>query len=472
MPSGRSILVNGVSGLTGERLLPPLDFARIAAIARGDIQDKQTLRWLKRFWKALTEEHLGPPFGVRLESPRQAGWGIVFHADESDKVQDALSGLIEHRRAQIGDERTHVFTYKTGENWREWLACHGAELGTVRPDQVPYYLLLAGGPERLPFELEHMLSVERAVGRLSFDTPADYRLYAESLISYENGAGITRSRQAVLFATRHPFDEATEMSADLLAKPLEKDLASLAPGFAARSLWAEDATKANLGEIFRPGTGCLPPAFLFTASHGVAWPKGHPDQAARQGALLCQGGFGNGHPKHYFAASDVPEDARVHGMVAFHFACFGAGTPQWDSFIHQPGEQPPEIAERPFIAALPKRLLAHSQGGALAVIGHIDRAWGYSLVGSSGTAQIQPFRNAVAAILAGLPVGHAVQDFRLRFAALSTGLSETLRKVGFGVKIPDEELAGLWLERNDAQSYTVIGDPAACIRVAALEAAP
>lgn len=457
--------------MTGKRLLAPFDSAQIAAIARGDIRDERLLRWLKRVWKTLTEPQLGgPPVGIRLEKPDQAGWGIVFHAGESDAVKDALSGLIAQRRAQIGEERTHVFVYKTREDWRGWLARHGAEPGTVRPDQVPYYLLLAGDPERLPFEIEHMLSVERAVGRLSFDTPDGYRLYAESLIAYETGANVPQERQAVFFATRHPSDGATEMSADMLAKPLEKDLASLAPGFASRGLWAADATKANLGEIFLPGPGSHPPAFLFTASHGVGWPKGHPDQVARQGALLCQEGFENSHPDHCFAASDVPDDARVHGMVAFHFACFGAGTPHRDSFTHKPGEPPPEIAERPFVAALPKRLLSHPQGGALAVVGHIDRAWGYSLVGLSGTAQIQPFRNAMAAILTGVPVGHAVRDFRQRFAALSTGLGETLRNISFGVKVPDEELAELWLERNDAQSYTVIGDPAARLRVHALEA--
>lgn len=464
----RPIVVNGVSGLTGERLLPPLDPAQIARIARGDNPENQTLRWLKRVWRALTEPQLGLPFGVRPEEPREAGWGIVFHADDFGVLQDALSELLEHRRAQIGEERTHVFIYNTGEDWRGWLARHGEEPGTVRPHRVPYYLLLAGGPERLPFELEHMLSVERAVGRLSFDSMEDYRRYARSLIAHETGAGPPQERRVVFFAPRH--DPATETSADLLAKPLEQELPDLAPGFASQRLWAEDATKEALREVFRPGPGSRTPALLFTASHGVAWPKGHPDQAACQGALLCQGGFGNSRSDHRFAASDLSDDARVHGLMTFHFACFGGGTPQRDSFTHRPGEQPLEIAERPFVAALPKRLLAHPQGGALAVIGHIDRAWGYSLVGWSGAAQIQPFRNTVAAMLAGVPVGHALQDFRQRFAALSIGLAEALRKDSFGVKVPPEELAELWLERNDAQSYTVLGDPAARLRVGAGEA--
>ena len=34
-----------------------------------------------------------------------------------------------------------------------------------------------------------------------------------------------------------------------------------------------------------------------------------------------------------------------------------------------------------------------------------------------------------------------------------------------GVKISDRDLVTYWLERNDAQNYVVLGDPAARLRV-------
>src|SRR5262249_55474980 len=145
------------------------------------------------------------------------------------------------------------------------------------------------------------------------------------------------------------------------------------------------------------GTGSMGrPALLFSATHGMGgWPPGHPDQGANQGALLCQDWAGVGHVSsaQYFAASDVRADASVHGMVAFFFACFSAGTPELDAFAYRPGQPPPALAPKPFVAALPKQLLSHPRGGALAAIGHVDQAWGYSFM-SSTEAQLLPFQNA------------------------------------------------------------------------------
>src|SRR5207237_733822 len=144
---------------------------------------------------------------------------------------------------------------------------------------------------------------------------------------------------------------------------------------------------------------------------------------------------------YYLAAADVPNDARVHGLVSFHFACFGAGTPARDQFVHKPGEMPPDLAPTPFLARLPQRLLSHPHGGALACIGHVERAWGYSIATVGAGTQLLPFRNCVGRILSGQPVGFAVKDFNERYASLTVTLTGLLQQLGFGVKIPDALLA-------------------------------
>src|SRR5262249_34098820 len=147
------------------------------------------------------------------------------------------------------------------------------------------------------------------------------------------------------------------------------------------SFKAADATKASLLTTLHPGAGTAPPAVLFTASHGMGWPRDDPRQQSAQGALLCQdwAGFGQVAPAHSVTAPDIEPGANVGGMVAFLFACYGAGTPASDNFLTERGRGPVAVAPSPFVAALPQRLLSHPNGSALAVVGHVERAWGYSI---------------------------------------------------------------------------------------------
>jgi len=109
--------------------------------------------------------------------------------------------------------------------------------------------------------------------------------------------------------------------------------------------------------------------------------------------------------------------------------------------------------------------LSYPGGGALACIGHVERAWGYSIRPGTEDEQIGPFQNALSRILHGQPVGHAMKDFDERYASLSAELNTKLEEIGFGGSFSDVSLASNWIERNDAEGYAVIGDPAVRLRV-------
>jgi hypothetical protein len=457
------LYVNGINAVTGEYLVAPTELSEVAKLIRGEQRDPLTTSWLKRASRSLSEPHLGVPMDVDPSDLRQTGWGVVFATNEEAAVKEALAPLIKHRGEQIGDEqRLKILEYKAGERREKWLARYGIGLGSVRPEKVPYYLLVIGSPEAIPFLFRHQLAVEYGVGSLHFETADEYSRYASSVIAYENGKAPPRETEALFFGVRHQFDPATQMSADRLIKPLAQPTdengnpgVAETRGFQSRSIFATDASKSALASEFSPPSEKKPPAFLFTASHGMGFPPGHAEDWP---------GFGDITPDHYFAASDLSANARVHGMISFHFACYGAGTPAFDRFVHAAGTPPEQIAPGPFIAALPKALLAHPAGGALACIGHVERAWGCSIVTAKAGAQLLPFENAIGRILTREPVGLAMKDFYERYASLSVSLSSMLEEISFGATVSDSDLTGTWIARNDAEGYLILGDPAVRLR--------
>ncbi len=469
---------NGINAVTGDYGLA-LTAEELAQMVQG-IENEQFLSELQN--KTQSDFPLRPD-----KSPgdlSEAGWGIIFPEQSDPAIQEALHELIEWRRQQAQAQEEGYFRifagddgYRQGDTKDSFLSRHGVGPGMVDPDKgVPYYLLLVGSPGQIPYDFQYQLDVQFAVGRIYFDRPQEYANYARSVVTAER-EGVALPRRISLFGVANEDDKATALSSQHLVTPLlttvqkQSDrLAKKGAGWEIESYLETAATKTQLGDILNGGQA---PALLFTASHGLEFPLGESRQIPEQGALLCSDWPGPVEHRGpiprdwYFAAEDLSSQTNLLGMIGFYFACYGAGTPHHNQFA-KPGQTPAEIAPHPFLAALPTKMLGLSKGGALAVVGHVERAWGYSISWPGLTESITSFEVALRQLMKRFPIGYAIEAFDLRYAELATELTMLIDRR----EKNRSKLTGTWTAHNDARNYVVLGDPAVRLPVAEKEQTP
>jgi hypothetical protein len=411
----------------------------------------------------------------------QTGWAVLFASDADPAIKEALKPLIDWRKSQVNDDKLcRVFEGPAGvrpnQTAGSWALAKGVSLAApVGPRRgVPFYLLIVGSPQRIPFEFQAQFDLQWAVGRLHFDKVADYASYAQKVVEYEQGSGPVQQRRAAVWMPRNPGDLATPMlaaavGADFLGQGEAPPLGQRQRFKVTSFIGDGQATKARLADIFRGTIDGGAPAVVFTGSHGAEWAIADPAiQQQRQGALVTQE-WSRGLPlqrDHYFSAEDLPADARVHGLMAFVFACFGGGCPDKDSYFFAADGSKVPLAPAPLIASLPQALLAR---GALAVIAHVDRAFSYGFEDVMGTPQEQLLRTPLELLMKGQRVGMAADPLNLQWSALAAQLGLALGGTLPGMPQPRSAVvANLFIARDDARNYIVLGDPAVRLRTEAM----
>lgn len=412
--------------------------------------------------------------GIDPRDFSEAGWGAIFADPTDPALMEVMKPLLALRHEQAM-ERFRVYTdsagFRTGKDTKSaFLARHGAGPGPVDPDRTPYYMLIVGSPEQIPYRFQAQLDVQFAVGRIHFERLDEYAAYAESVRRAEQEPK-RRKRRMVVFGATHPDDVHTQITNEVLALPMVRSLEKSYSDLQLDTSLGPEATKSHLLHLLQDD---LPPSLLLTVSHGLAFPPTDVHYRDAHGAILCADWPG---PRHwatdplpsdfYFSAADVDDSVRLEGMIALHYSSYSAGTAQEHAYQRLPRTTPEVV---PLVSPLAQRLLAHPQGGALAVIGFVDQVMGYSSLSSVAQDQTFILESVLRRLLDGYPVGSAMEYINERYAELATQLSSELEDIRFGNPTDPSSLADLWTANSDTRSLVVVGDPA--VRVTGSQPVP
>lgn len=403
--------------------------------------------------------------------PRVAGW--TFLVNEQDPSVAAIKAMLRplaELRGMSDPDRPLVYRGESQDEWFEWL--HEEYLGrALEGGRAPQYILLVGNPQQIPFGLQSVLATLASVGRLDFESLEHLGNYVAKLLRLETGPAPVVEREALFFAPDAGYPDPTYFSRKYMAEPLAEHVRGKL-GVATQTILGEAATKTAM----RSALHGRRPALIYTASHGLgAIRESSETQRRFNGAICCQS-VGPFTRDALFGADDVPlEEPFLEGAIFFQFACFGYGTPAESDYAHWLGGLPQRYTDMDFVAALPKKLLAHPRGPII-YIGHLDTAFLHAFADVEAPeilgrwhTRIAPFVQAVNELLAVQPSGLAMQDLSERYSlcnALITGTYDRERRgrLKWTAELKTQFL-DRWITRGDAQNYMVFGDPAARLRL-------
>ena len=397
--------------------------------------------------------YLRPPPDKDPEVLTYGKWAAVVLHDDQAGAADALAPLIAHRRenGHLWNDGIIALNPSAEGSLASWRRRFKRGIGNDKP---PYYLLLVGGPDRFPFEMQYDLDLHKAVGRLdASEIPGgDFswdacRCYAEKVVAYERNE-IAIEPKPLFYSLQS--DNATRISHKHLVAPLSVTV----PG-GVDPLYGDDAMVSNLCQALDTDRA---PKIVFTASHGFEFPK----DPVLWGALTAA--------KHSGSARDPLVTANVaagaerfgYGSIVFSFACFSAGVPVRSavSFLAGDGDKIIEMGAR--VAALPRQLLGHPKG-PVAFIGHVDRVTAVAFQSSFGMARIAPYDDFLSWLRnQGATVGQALGTIRENARVVGTQITAALETASEhkGDKHILKKAGRKWIGFRDYRGFMLLGDPA------------
>jgi hypothetical protein len=393
----------------------------------------------------------------------ESGWGVITPITSDPNLVasrlNSLAELLKWREANTY-ERFKRLDYRPEETAAAFLARNGLRPGFTDPERLPYYLLIAASPEEIPFSFQVGLGDSYAVGRVWFDDPQAYKIYAQRVVEYENRPA-DMPRTLTFFGPANLDDQASSFIAYKLLMPLFERLQRESSDWKAMLVDPSAASKERLKRVLLEER----PRLLVTSGQGAAFPPDHARQRVCQGGIVCQDWPGplkwqeELPAEFFFTGEDLPADADLSGTISIHMSDYSLGTPLRSEAQAMLFDDIPQLTNRAFVASLPQRMLAR---GALATVGLADKFWN---VGFPNLTLFSPDTLVVAEaclryLLQGTTMGVAMQPFRQRGVELAAQLSQLREEAQFGKSVDSQEMVTTWATLSTVTNMLVFGDPA------------
>jgi hypothetical protein len=438
---------------------------------RGDLDPALESRILGRGIEAK-QGILPAPLTSQTEwQHRDVGWGLVLPENTALAAKDRAHSSDAPQPIRDLHELRGGPIFRVGPDWRPGtlrryypdgsaadIAVGAGMIGTGK-GRIPRYLLIAGGPEIIPWEVQYDLHYAHFVGRLDLERQG-LRHYVDALLRGWSERA-PQKPHSLIWSVDHGSHDITHLLRRAIGLPMHKRFANdpdpkLVAG--ARYLDKSNATNQALANAIKDHR----PALIVTTSHGNTAPLNDTDSMRTDLGLLVDAA------QTCLDPADLGGDYAPSGAVWLAQACCSAGstaTSGYDSLL-TPGSKADNVLKAVAAcgnttARLPRTLLG-SRHPLAAFVGHIEPTFDWTI----RHPETNQFMSASLLgafhqlLFSGHPVGMAIEEIRKTSGSFLTSYDIAKRRL-----INDQDhtqlgpILALQLAARDWQSIVLLGDP-------------
>jgi hypothetical protein len=427
-------------------------------------------RWPLRTPPPRTLPHLKParPADLRDWQNDNVGWGIVTAEPPNASTDVLTSGSdlpepIQQLRKDRGN--APIFRFRPGWSKRYTLLrnyASGADLAIgqspigLGKESIPRYLLIYGGPDTVPWELQYVLNASYAVGRVPLKDE-ELKNYVSALRSdWKESAA--NNRATVIWAVNLGGGDITALMRDIVAKKIQESFSAdkdLKDG----CQFLDGAGQATADKLATALTSTQP-AMIVTTSHGQTYPL---DNLELMGASL---GLPVDQNYQSVRVDTLLDRWKPDGAIWYAHACCSAGSAAHSQFngLTQEGSQVERVLTgvsllRDRVSPMPLALLGCKKP-LRAFIGHVEPTFDWTLQYPDNR---QALTDSITKALYNelyqpSPVGYAFRVWYERLASLFSSYQADRVEFSRGENTREPMLKSA-LSARDVQSMVILGDP-------------